>query len=389
MKIEWNRKYNTVAVYTFIVACSIILFYLSISQLGDVVNKISGVIGVLQPFIIGFSIAYLLNFILRVIEKNMYKYELDKKLKLKKGKVRSIGLLLTYIITFLVIYLFIKFVLPQLVDSIAGLINDVPMYINKTSKFIDETLMNLNIEGQYLDIINENFNKFVDYSIKFLTNLLPVIGTFITGIASSIWNIILGLIISIYLLIDKERFCGLSKKITYAILPRVAAEKIVEITHTSNSIFGKFLVGKLLDSLIIGILTFIILTITNMPYTILISVIVGITNIVPFFGPFIGAIPSFIIILFLSPVKALWFLVIILVIQQLDGNVIGPKILGDSIGISAFWILFAILVAGKFMGLVGMIIGVPLFAVMYSLIKELIEDMLRKKGLKFETKDYI
>ena len=125
-----------------------------------------------------------------------------------------------------------------------------------------------------------------------------------------------------------------------------------------------------------------------MPYTILISVIVGITNIIPFFGPFIGAIPSFIIILFLSPIKAVWFLVIILVIQQLDGNVIGPKILGDSIGISAFWILFAILVAGKFLGLVGMIIGVPLFAVIYSLLKEIVEARLKKKGLKTDTKDY-
>ena len=152
--------------------------------------------------------------------------------------------------------------------------------------------------------------------------------------------------------------------------------------------FGKFLVGKLLDSCIIGVLTFFILTVCKMPYTILISVIVGITNIIPFFGPFIGAIPSFIIILFVSPVKALWFLLIILIVQQIDGNIIGPKILGDSIGISAFWILFAILVAGKFLGIVGMIVGVPLFAVIYSLLKEVVEGRLKKKGLKTDTKDY-
>ena len=181
----------------------------------------------------------------------------------------------------------------------------------------------------------------------------------------------------------------LKQKITYALFPKNIAEKTIEITHRSNSTFGKFLVGKILDSLIIGILTFFILTISKMPYATLISVIVGITNIIPFFGPFIGAIPSFIIILFVSPVKALWFLVIILVIQQIDGNIIGPKILGDSIGISAFWILFAILVAGKFLGLVGMIIGVPLFAVVYSLIKEIIEAKLKKKGLNIETEDYL
>ncbi|WP_368253498.1 AI-2E family transporter [Clostridium paraputrificum] len=199
----------------------------------------------------------------------------------------------------------------------------------------------------------------------------------------------LGIIISIYILIDKEKFCALAKKISYAILPQRAADKTIEITHRSSDTFGKFLSGKILDSLIIGILTFVVLTIFKMPYTLLVSVIVGITNIIPFFGPFIGAIPSVIIILFVSPVKALWFLLIILVIQQIDGNIIGPKILGDSIGISAFWILFSILVAGKFLGLVGMVIGVPLFAVIYSIIKEVVESQLDKKGMKTKTEDYM
>ncbi|SUQ47665.1 AI-2 transport protein TqsA [Clostridium neonatale] len=157
----------------------------------------------------------------------------------------------------------------------------------------------------------------------------------------------------------------------------------------SNSIFGKFLIGKIVDSAIIGVLTFFILALCKMPYAILVSVIVGITNIIPFFGPFIGAIPSFIIILFISPVKALWFLVIIFIIQQLDGNIIGPKILGDSIGISAFWILFSILVAGKFLGLIGMVIGVPLFAVIYAIVKEIIEGKLKKKNMNYKTEDYL
>lgn len=388
MKIEWNNKYTTIATYVFIVACSVILFYLSLSQLGMVLSKISGAIGILQPFIMGFSIAYILNFILKFFENKVINDSLCEKIRLKSKSRRAISIFITYVVTFLIMYLFIIFVLPQLVDSIVGLVNDVPMYINETTKFINDTLTNLNIGKEYMVLINDNFNKFIEYVIKFASNLLPVLGTAITSVASSIWNIILGLIISIYLLIDKEKFCALSKKIVYAILPSFAAEKTIEITHRSNMTFGKFLVGKILDSCIIGILTFLILTVCKMPYTILISVIVGITNIIPFFGPFIGAIPSFIIILFLSPIKALWFLVIILVIQQLDGNVIGPKILGDSIGISAFWILFAILVAGKFLGLVGMIIGVPLFAVVYSLLKEIVEGRLKKKGLKTDTKDY-
>ncbi len=389
MKIDWNTKYTTIAAYTFIVACAIILFYLGISQIGIVLGKISGAIVILQPFIFGFSIAYILNFVLKYCERVLFSFEFMKKLKLKRNSKRAIGIVITYLFSFIIVYLFIKFVLPQLLESIIGLMNDIPMYITETTKFIDGLLLKLNIEKQYLDLINENFNKFIEYIIKFATNLLPVLGTMLTSIASKVWNIVLGIIVSIYLLSDKEKFCALSKKITYAVFPKSIAEKTIEITHRSNSTFGKFLMGKILDSAIIGMLTFFILTICKMPYVILISVIVGITNIIPFFGPFIGAVPSFIIILFVSPVKALWFLVIILIIQQIDGNIIGPKILGDSIGISAFWILFAILVAGKFLGIVGMVIGVPLFAVIYSLLKEVVEAKLNKKGMKTETEDYM
>lgn len=382
MKINWNEKYNTISMYSFIVVSAIIVFYLSIAEFGTLLGKISGIIVILQPFIIGFSIAYILNFILKFYEKKLNKYS---KLKAKRG----LGLVLTYITAMLLVGLFIQFVLPQLIQSIIGLVNDVPKFINESTKFINKLMLDLNISEEYLPLINNNFNEFINYIIKIATNLLPVLGSFVTKIASSIWNIVLGVIISIYLLIDKEKFCAMSKKVTYAIFLKNAAEKIIEITHRSNDTFGKFLMGKILDSFIIGILTFVILTIFRMPYAILISVIVGITNIIPFFGPFIGAIPSVIIILFVSPIKALWFLLIILVIQQIDGNIIGPKILGDSIGISAFWILFSILFAGKFLGLIGMIIGVPLFAVVYSIIKEIVEANLKKKGLKIKTKDYM
>lgn len=387
MKINWNTKYNTISVYAFIVVCAIIVFYLSISQMSTLMNKISHIIVILKPFIMGFAIAYLLDFVLRFYENVVFETKFFKKFNIKSK--RGLGLLFTYVTAFLFIGLFIHFVLPQLIDSIVGLVNDIPLYIADTTKFINGLIDKLNLGEQYQGVINENFNNLIDYIIKVATNLLPMLGGFLTTLLSSIWNIVLGLIISIYLLIEKERFFALSKKITYAILPKRAAVKTIELTHRSNDTFGKFLSGKILDSFIIGILTFIVLTIFSTPYTLLISVIVGITNIIPFFGPFIGAIPSVIIILFVSPIKAFWFLVIILIIQQIDGNIIGPKILGDSIGISAFWILFSILVAGKFLGLVGMVIGVPLFAIVYSIIKEIIEDKLDKKGLKTETEDYM
>ena len=387
MKVNWNTKYTTISVYSFIVVSSIIVFYLALSQIGAITGKISEFIQVLQPFIIGFSIAYLLNFVLYFYESKVLEYEIFKKMKLKSK--RGLALLLTYITAFIVLGLFIQFVLPQLVDSIIGLANDIPGYITNGTKMLEEAISNLDLGEEFYTTIVENINSFINYIIKLATNLIPVMGGMLATIASSIWNIILGIIISVYMLIDKERFFGLSKKVIYAFLSEEKAEKVIELTHRSNLTFGKFLSGKILDSTIIGVLTFIILKIFDMPYSLLVSVIIGVTNVIPFFGPFIGAIPSFIIILFISPTKALWFILIVLIIQQIDGNIIGPKILGDSIGISAFWILFSIMIAGKLLGFVGMIIGVPLFAVIYSLIKEVVEERLRNKGLKTNTSDYI
>lgn len=386
MKIDWNRKYNTIAIYAFITAASVILFYLGISQLGVVANHINKIFIILQPFIIGFAIAYLLGFLLRVYERNLKKFKSYKKMELKHQRI--ISMILTYLTTILLIVLFLQFVLPQLIESIIGLINNIPNYIGNLNKFTNDLFKKFDIKKEQVDIINEKLTDLIDTVIKIGTDLLPVLGNMVTSFASSIWNIGIGVIVSIYLLIDKENMCAGIKKVVYAIFPKAVAEKIILITHKSNVTFGKFLSGKILDSAIIGMLAYIILKICNMPYVLLISVIIGITNIIPFFGPFIGAVPSFIIILFVSPQKALWFLLIVFILQQLDGNIIGPKILGDSIGISAFWILFSIMVAGEIMGFVGMVIGVPLFAVIYSLFKDFINEKLKSKGLKTDIKEY-
>lgn len=387
MKIDWNKRYTTISVYSIIVICCSIVFYSILDKMSEFTNQLGWMISTLQPFIIGFVIAYLLNFILVFIENRILTHE--KVNNLNQKSKRGIGILLTYIVAFIIMYLFIQFVLPQVVDSIVGLVNDIPTYVANLTVFIEDLSSKFDLNNEYVGMAMEKWNEFINYTINILTNLLPVLANALKSVASSIWNIILGIIISIYMLIDKERFAASTKKVVYAMFSKENAETIVELGNRSNDTFGKFLSGKIIDSVIIGILTFIILTVTKMPFTILVSVIVGITNIIPFFGPFIGAIPSFIIIMFVSPVKALWFLLIIVIIQQLDGNIIGPKILGDSIGISAFWILFSILVAGKLLGLVGMIIGVPLFAIIYSVVKDIVEDKLSKKGLPKDTKDYM
>ena len=387
MKVNWEKKYNTMAVYSLLVICCSIIFYLIISKSSVFIGKFRDIISIFQPFIVGAIIAYLLNFILKFYEKkvlgDIFQININKKAK------RGLSILLTYITFILFIFLFVKFVLPQLFESLLGLANSIPTYVNNLSSFLQGNIDSTNIiQSEILSTITTKVNMAIEYIIKVAADMIPILGNLLVSITSSIWNIILGLIISIYILIDKERFYALSKKICYGIFSKNKANIIIKITDKVNYTFGRFIVGKIIDSFIIGVLTFLVLVIFKMPYAPLISVIIGITNIIPFFGPFIGAVPSTIIIFFVSPIKALWFLIIILIIQQIDGNIIGPKILGDSIGISPFWVLFSILIMGKLMGILGMVIGVPLFAVIYSIIKEIIEERLKEKGLPIATEEY-
>lgn len=386
MKVNWNQKYTTISVYSFIVICLSIVFYSIVSEFSSFRVNLGETVSVLQPFLIGFVIAYLLNFILKFIELKGLKNFNSLKPKTK----RIMALFFTYLTVILFFYIFIKFVFPQLANSLIGLVNNIPSYVYDMSDLFESSSKNiLSLSPKYLDIVIEKWNEFLNYVLDFTTGLFPLFGELLKRVASSISNIILGIIVSIYVLIDKERFLGLGRKFTLAIFSDKTSSKILELTHRTNYIFGRFVSGKLLDSFIVGWITFFLLMIFKMPYATLISFIIGITNIIPFFGPFIGAIPSFFIILFVSPIKALWFLLIIIFIQQLDGNIIGPKILGDSVGISAFWILFSLLVFAKLFGIVGMLVGVPLFAVFYSIVKDIIESKLKKKGLPYETEEYM
>lgn len=386
MKVNWNTKYTTIAVYAFIVVVLSIIFYLIVSEVSLFKIQVNKYLSIFQPIIIGFVMAYIFNFILEFFEtvllSKLFTAEKHRKIK------RIVGIVLTYLVVALLFYLFLKFVLPQLISSIMGLVNDIPGYFTAITNKVGEITNDFYIGEEYYDIILAKWNEFVEYILRFATDLVPKLGYLTKAIISSIWNIALGIIISIYLLLDKERFKALSKKMILSIFSEKNANRIMVLVNRIDHIFGRFLSGKILDSLIIGMLTFIVLKIVKMPYVILVSFIVGITNIIPFFGPFIGAIPSFFIIFFVSPVKGFWFLLIILIIQQIDGNIIGPKILGDSLGISAFWILFSLLVAGKILGFVGMIIGVPLFVFIYSIIKDIVEYRLEKKGLPRDTKEY-
>lgn len=259
MKVEWNKKYTTIAIYAFLVISSSIIVYLMASQAEDLKIKFSGMIATMQPFIIGSAIAYIINFILNFYEKVVFEFKYLNKLNRKYR--RGIGLLLSYLTAIIVISLFMQFVLPQLVDSIVGLANNIPQYVNDASHVITEISEKFNLESKYMNMIVEKWNELLNYIITLLTNLIPVIGNFIMTLGSSILNIIIGIIVSIYILIDKEKFIALSRKVTFSIFSAERSKRIVELAQRSNETFGKFLSGKILDSLIIGILTFIILTI--------------------------------------------------------------------------------------------------------------------------------
>lgn len=383
MKFKSDPKYAQIAMYSFLVFTATILFYLFVVEFSYVMGLGRNIMRILLPITIGMVMAYLFNFFLVA-----YETKLLSRTKLKHQKKRLVGILLTYFTVFLLVILFLEFILPQLMESITGIINDLPSYISEFSKFLDNLAESLHFDDAFNAYIIDEVNKLVTYFLRFTTGLIPFLGSLILKIISSIWNIVIGLIVSIYLLADKERFIALTKKVTFATLPKHVAQKTLKIGALTDQIFGNFISGKILDSAIVGVLTFVLLFLFKMPYALLISFIIAVTNIIPFFGPFIGAVPAFFIIMFVSVNQAFIFLILIVLIQQIDGNYIGPKILGDSLGISAFWILFSLLVAGKLFGFLGMLIGVPVFVLIYTLVKEILEARLKKKNLPTETDDY-
>jgi len=381
VKIDWNRKYSTIAVYAFLVIASSILFFLIISGLDGFLNAIGRYMSILYPFIYGFVIAYVINFLVVFADKWLSKTALGKPELRRRKEVLS--LILGYFASAAFIALFLAFILPQLIASITGLVMELPKYITNISNLIEDLNNRYTLDPRVVTFLQERWDELSVSLNNLVKEILPATVGFIRSTATSIWNVFLGIVVSLYLLSDKRKFLATGKKVLYGVLaPRHAL-----LTRT-QTIFSKFLVGKVLDSLIIGIIAFVCLSLFKMPYTELVSFIIGVTNIIPFFGPFIGAIPSFIIILFVSPVKALWFLLFIFLLQQLDGNYIGPKILGESLGISSFWILFSILVAGKFLGVMGLIVGVPIFVLVYSIVKEYVELKLEAKGLPVTTDQY-
>lgn len=396
MEEKWKDYfYKGLTVFCTIAMC--ILFFFAVFRFQEVRQYLGIIINILRPFIFGAVIAYLLSPVCNWFERHMaHAARLEKKPEKTAAKYRKLfgglSILLSLLLFCLIIYALIAMVVPQVISSILVLVDAMPGYIRKISVWAEELVADnpilLNSVEQYsADILTamQDFAKI---------HLLPNINNIISGVSTSLWtlvkvtkDLIIGLIVAVYLMNNRKVFRRQTKMVICAVFPRkegMAPEKeqiadwIIRELHILNDYLGGFVKGKLLDSLIIGLICMFFTGIMEMPYAMLVSVVIGVTNIIPFFGPFIGAIPTALLILMVSPIQCVQFIIFILVLQQFDGNILGPKILGDTTHLNSFWVLFAILLFGGLFGIVGMVIGVPIFAFFYQLVGEWVHDRLGK-----------
>ena len=358
-----------------------ILFFFFIYRFDGFGDAVSKVTGILMPFIYGAVIAYLLKPVCNTIEAFLRRFIPEKM----KGLINALSVTFTILFGLLLIYALCMMIIPQLITSVTTLYYTAQANITKFMYWANH-LEFIEKNEQIMELLNSAYaalNTNLDTWIK--NTLLPSMQNILSGAALGVLNVVvvlknlvIGIIVAVYMLASRKRFVQQGKMVLYSVVKPRWASLITEEVKYADKMFGGFINGKILDSAIIGVLCYIGCLIFKFPSALLVSVIIGVTNVIPFFGPFIGAIPATLLILIQNPIKALWFVLFVLVLQQLDGNIIGPKILGNTTGLSSFWVLFAILLFGGLWGFAGMIVGVPLFAVIYDVIKKLVIHGLRR-----------
>lgn len=380
---------------TFLVVAASIAFYFALLRATHLNNIFDKIFNILKPVVYGCIIAYLLNPIVKKVDKYVVPV-LEEKLtnRDKAEKVsRGVGIFLSLIFMILLIIALFNLLIPELYSSIRNMIMTLPGQLNDLMDKLNNIRMDDSTTGTVLKTLVEEGSKMLQNWLRTdlldrVNDLMSNLTVGVISVISEIFNILIGIIISIYIMFSRETFVRQSKKAVYALFQPKQANLILHLTNKSNEIFGGFIIGKIIDSIIIGIICFICLSILKMPYTMLVSVIVGVTNVIPFFGPYIGAIPSAILILLSDPMKGVYFIIFVLLLQQFDGNILGPKILGSSTGLSAFWVIVAILLGGGLFGFAGMILGVPTFAVLYYIAQMLLNSRLENKKLPRSSSYY-
>lgn len=391
----WNH-YFKMGLTSFLTVAACITFFFVLFRWEEISAVIGTIVKSAEPIIIGLALAYLLMPVKDFIEKPVLKFLLSKKIKEEKAKnwARAISITGAIIFLFIIIAILIAMMVPALVTSVVGLFDTMPGYIESFVAWIQEIGLGDSSFAAFVGNAMTTVTAEVENWAK--TELLPLAQQYIAQITSGVFsvvktilNFIIGIIVVVYVMSIQETLVGQSKKIIYAIFPPKTGNIIIDTVRKSNKIFGGFVIGKIIDSAIIGVICYIGCLLMGTPSSFLVAFIVGVTNVIPFFGPFIGAIPSILLVLIQSPIHGLYLAIFILILQQVDGNIIGPKILGDTTGLSAFWILTSISIAGGLFGFFGMLLGVPVFAVIYYIMQQAIAYRMKKQELSANTEEYV
>ena len=394
MKRKFDAEFFSRILAGVIIAAAAVTLYFVFQNFSGIKGAFQTLTKVLQPFIFGLVIAFLLNLPMVFVENRLLKIASRPRKDGKEPKppkkklIRAVSLIAAVLILFLVLTLFLVMIVPQLAQSINGFVSNLKTYVESLNTIVKGAAERFHIDSELVNRVMPSFDQLVNYLFGLIQDSVPQVVSITSQVTSTLLNFLIGLVVSIYLLADKENFLARTKKIIYALFKRERANRIIRVASLSNRTFTGFVSGKLIDSLLIGIICFVALTAMRMPYALLISVIIGVTNIIPFFGPVIGAVPSVLIVLLVDPRKALLLLIFIVALQQFDGNILGPRILGDSTGLPNFWVMFAIIVGGGLFSFTGMLVSVPVFAVIYALLRESLANRLKSRGLPVKTSDY-
>ena len=388
-----NSHYFKWGLTAFLVLAAVVVFWVVFSNLGGVYDLILEFFGIISSLLYGCVFAYLMNPVMEYSEKLLTKLLRKSKWKeQRKATVVKVCSVVITVLTFLgAIYALIALIVPNIYDSIAELLRPERLqeYYNTVLQWVHDTFAGTPV-GEWIEA---NFADLMKILTDFLMNLN--IGALLLGAANSVYSVVatvfsmlIGIIAGVYVLVYKKTLCAQAKKLTVAVCREEKADRIFEVARRTNRIFSGFVIGKIIDAVFVGVVTYFALLIMGMPFAPLIATLVGVTNIIPFFGPFIGAIPSALLLLIENPIDAVYFGIFIVILQMIDGNIIENRILGEKLGISDFWVLVAILVSGGIFGFMGMLLGVPIFAVIYTLITDSVNKRLKKKRLPTETEQY-
>lgn len=360
----------------------LIILYFILLNIKYVINIFGSILGILSPFIIAFAMAFVLNLPMKLFEKNVFNFLDNQKSTFIKNLKRSLSILATFVTVISLIIALVLFVVPELISSISTLLYAIPDYAKSFEGLINNFISSTELIQNLYDTFITTWREILQFVGGLLTTSLTGILSTTLNLTNHLVNFIFSIVLTIYMLASKETLIYHCKKLLYAFIKKPFADKIIKLANLSNITFAKFIAGQCIEAAILGVLCFIGMNIFSMPYALLISVLIATTALIPVLGAFIGAIPAVLLILLINPIKAFWFIIFILFLQQFEGNIIYPRVVGNSIGLPAIWVMMAMIVGGSALGLVGMLIGIPIFSIIYQLVKHYTNKRLKSNGIK-------